>query len=65
MTENKSYLGDGAYVDAGRYPGEVVITAEDGVRATDTVVLGVEEIRRLIEWLEDQAGLAPRDRDYD
>lgn len=37
----KDYLGDGAYAEADDFGG-VILTAEDGVRATDRVVLEPE-----------------------
>lgn len=37
----KAYLGDGAYAEL--RDGRLIITAEDGVHATDSVVLGPEE----------------------
>ena len=48
----KTYLGDGAYVQFGSYTAEVVLTTEDGIRATNTVVPGPNEIRMLMEWLK-------------
>lgn len=48
---DKSYLGDGAYVQRGSYASEVVLTTEDGVSAQNTVVLGPMEVRALLEWL--------------
>lgn len=49
---DKSYLGDGAYVQLGSYLGEVVVTTENGISVQNTVVLGVREIRALIRYLK-------------
>lgn len=48
----KSYLGDGAYVDDGSFAGEIVLTTEDGIRATNRIVLGPRELDALITWLK-------------
>lgn len=37
MMNQKRYLGDGAYVDFDGY--SLVLTAENGISATDTIVL--------------------------
>ena len=49
---HKAYLGDGAYVQQGRYRGEVILTTENGISVQNRVVLGPEEIRALGRWLE-------------
>lgn len=51
MAGHKDYLGDGAYVDVGCYEGEVVLTTENGISVQNRVVLGMDELRRLLEWL--------------
>lgn len=48
----KTYLGDGAYAEL--VDGQLVLTAEDGRRATDRVVLGSEELLKLLDWLRRQ-----------
>lgn len=45
MDKIKDYLGDGAYVEF--INGEIVLTAENGIFATDTIVLGVQELAAL------------------
>ena len=48
----KVYLGDGAYValeDDG-----LVLTAENGIEATDRVVLGSFELEVFLNWLRDR-----------
>lgn len=48
---NKSYLGDGAYVQQGSFLGEVVLTTEDGISVQNRVVLAETEIANLLQWL--------------
>lgn len=50
----KSYLGDGAFVQLGSFATEVVLTTEDGVSEQNRVVLGPHEINALLEWLKRQ-----------
>ncbi len=47
----KVYLGDGVYAAIDRW-GSVVLTTEDGMRATNTIVLEPEVIRELLTFLE-------------
>ena len=42
----RTYLGDGAYAEIDG-AGDLVLTAEDGTRATDRVVLGYAELERV------------------
>lgn len=42
----KIYLGDGAY--AAFDGNSIIVTAEDGIRATDTVILDTEALLALI-----------------
>ena len=48
---NKSYLGDGAYVQQGSFQCEVVLTTEDGISVQNRVVLAETEIANLLRWL--------------
>ena len=43
----KSYIGDGVYAEEGSYIGEVILTTEDGIKVTNTIVLGPNEITSL------------------
>lgn len=54
------HLGDGAYVSMGRYPSEVVLTANhhDPEQATDTVWLDPHAVQALELWLRQRARLA-------
>lgn len=47
----KRYLGDGAYVDFDGYA--LVLTAEDGIRATNTIVLEPEVYAALVAYVAD------------
>jgi hypothetical protein len=50
---NKQYIGDGVYIEArdtafiGK---EIVLTTEDGVNITNTIVLGGQEVMALIDY---------------
>lgn len=46
----KEYLGDGAYVKFDGF--HVVVTAEDGTRATDTVALDPKALESFLKYLE-------------
>ena len=48
MSDFKQYLGDGAYVDFDGY--HVILTAENGIEATDTVALEPEVFESLLFW---------------
>lgn len=47
---SKEYLGDGVYVDITEW-GEVVLTTEDGIRATNTIVMDGSVLGNLEEYL--------------
>lgn len=46
----KSYLGDGCYVEWDGYA--LVLTTEDGIRATNTVYLESEVYQALVDYVE-------------
>lgn len=46
----KAYLGDGAYVEFDGYG--LVLTTEDGMRATNTIYLEPEVYRALVAYVE-------------
>jgi hypothetical protein len=46
----KEYIGDGAYAEVDQF-GCVVLTAEDGIHATDTVVLEPEVLFAFLRFL--------------
>lgn len=50
----KSYLGDGAYVQIGSFIGEVLITAEDGFNILQRVALDESGTLNLLSWLQDR-----------
>ena len=47
---NKTYLGDGVYVEADR--GVVTLTTENGVAITNTIILEPEVLDALLRWVE-------------
>lgn len=49
--QDKSYLGDGAYVQVGSFGGEVVLTTENGQFVGNTVVLDEQGTLNLLNWL--------------
>lgn len=50
MKDVKEYLGDGAYVTFDGY--HIVLTAENGIYATDTVCLEPEVLQRFFDYVE-------------
>jgi hypothetical protein len=62
---HKAYLGDGAYVDLGAFPGEVVITTEDGISVQNSVVLDMNALRILIGWLRLMKLIEQDDRQHE
>ena len=50
MRDVKEYLGDGAYINFDGY--HVVLTAENGIYATDTVALEPEVLERFLNYIE-------------
>ena len=47
---SKEYLGDGVYIDRTEY-GEVVLTTEDGTRATNTIIMDGSVLANFEEYL--------------
>jgi len=47
----KTYLGDGVYADWDR--GNLKLTTENGVEATNTIYLELEVLAKLMEFLRD------------
>ncbi len=48
ILERKVYLGDGAYAEFQGY--EILVTTENGIKTTNTVVLDPAALRTLIEF---------------
>lgn len=46
----KAYLGDGVYID--RYEGSLVMTTENGIRATNTIYLDGEVLEAFLDYLK-------------
>lgn len=51
MTQFREYLGDSVYVRVDGF-GSVILTIEDGTRATNTIVLEPQVIQAFAQWLE-------------
>ena len=49
---NKTYLGDAVYVELSEY-GDVVLTTENGIEATNTIILDSQVVNNLKLWLEE------------
>ena len=54
MPEDKIYLGDGAYAQVDRDRASIALTTENGIRVQNTVVLGADELRAFLDWLQAQ-----------
>ena len=50
MTERRRYLGDAVYV--GLTDGTIELTTEDGVRATNRIILEPEVVVAFIDWVQ-------------
>ncbi len=50
MSKYKYYLGDGAYIDFDGY--NYILTAENGIYATDTVYLEPSVLRNFLQYIE-------------
>ncbi len=49
----KTYLGDAVYVDHDSNFGGIVLTTEDGMRATNTIVFEPVVLAALLQWLRE------------
>lgn len=49
MSALKEYLGDAVYADFDGYG--IVLTTEDGIRATNTIVLEPEVVRAFVQYV--------------
>lgn len=52
----KTYIGDGVYVDISQLG--IVLTTENGIRATNTIVLEPEVLHALLEYLYTHTGVS-------
>jgi len=48
----KEYLGDGVYADIREGDGSIILTAENGIRATDTIYLEPAVLGALFAFVE-------------
>jgi hypothetical protein len=49
MSETKEYLGDSVYIDLDDCGG-IVLTTENGIGPTNTIIMEPEVVRQLIRW---------------
>ena len=56
MNETKSYMGDGVYVKVSE--GVLVLTTEDGVSATNTIILEPDVLANLLNYAVQALGVA-------
>ncbi len=47
----KLYLGDAVYVDLTKH-GEVILTTEDGIRTTNTIILEPKVLQSFLDYLQ-------------
>ena len=50
----KAYLGDGVYANSGSYFGEIVLTTENGIEATNRIVLDKNVVWFFLRWIESE-----------
>lgn len=46
----KEYLGDGVYVERDEF-GNLIVTTEDGIRATNRIVMEPEVLQSFLRWI--------------
>lgn len=51
-TNNKAYLGDAVYARFEYDSGYLVLTTEDGISATNTIMLEVEVLQNLLDYIK-------------
>jgi hypothetical protein len=51
MSEFRTYLGDAVYADVNR-AGDIILTVEDGIRATASIVLEPQVYTQLLRWVK-------------
>lgn len=49
---NKTYLGDGVYACTSPITGDLILTTEDGISCTNTIVLEYEVIDSLLTFIK-------------
>ena len=62
LVRERCYLGDGAYVGIDADTGAVVLSAEDGTRAYEMVILDANGVLSFLHWLSatEYAALIPK-----
>jgi len=52
---NKTYLGDAVYAEFNnRIPGDLILTTEDGIRATNTIYFEPSVLTALLYYVQEQ-----------
>ena len=54
MSNNKSYLGDGVYVDIDEFVKSIILTTENGISTTNTIYLEDQVVEALIRYLKNK-----------
>jgi hypothetical protein len=54
----KAYLGDGVYIEHSSETGELILTTEDGVRTTNTIVFDGEVLSNFLTFVENLPGFS-------
>ena len=54
---NKTYIGDAVYAEIDDRTGDVTLTTEDGIKATNRIVLQTSSWAKLLEWYDRMAKL--------
>lgn len=56
MIDKKRYLGDGVYADICQWDGSLILTTENGIEVTNTIVIESSVWKALLNWVK---GLTP------
>ena len=54
MSNNKSYLGDGVYVDIDEFVKSIILTTENGISTTNTIYLEDQVVEALVRYLKNK-----------
>jgi len=55
---NKAYIGDGVYADVDEMTGDLVLTTENGIEATNRIVLEPAVLHGLEQYIERRRAVA-------
>ncbi len=56
---SKQYLGDAVYADLDPVTGDLILTTEDGIRATNTIVMEPQVLAALATYIKTMCELGP------